>query len=660
MVAELDLTEQIIEVFNECAAKGNYEQFMANRSFITKLCESLKKVKFENGPALCALISRDSKFCFDFLTKWNPKSPNEIVSGTSNLTKCVPEFVRDLKDAISSKKWDRFYCKYRTDADFMISEARKQNVLDFSIEYGSGMYQNFELRDETAAFYNQKLKKVEMNREDVRNSKIMIQKEEAPVMEHTSNHIDQSDRKSEFPSTSISKSPLNGSDIQYSSQNGITTILIDGDTSHIISRIHQSSQIELLPVITQTSQVNEEDTSTKLHNPTESKNKFNSKLEKLTFWSTNTDGRSPDVLSPEKSPYTFRSYPKCLDEYTKSIPSVSNQVDQSSTRNTILENMSSTSEIFKPKRSDQTVKSGSLSQEDQFIDLRSRNRNYENSRPAYNMNQIMANCNSELRDMSYNSHITKCTSSPSSDRLQDNNFSCDSPGTDNSSFEKELEKLKKKQAEELEETKAKRRKRQQEFDEEIQKMKTESKMRFKILWACIHAKHRFEEQEENWNTWIRGVRQNITNLSKRCLEFVYEIEKNHGGLRRLDKADRHELQIETCDLHSYMMGTYNTMQYDFEKLESVEKEEPDAMFIRVLMKCIVDVTTKVLNLYHSTENLGADLVKFNYLKTELDNLRPDLIYSTTQLRNICKQGNAQNYNIVFPLLKRNLKIEEFL
>ena len=124
------------------------------------------------------------------------------------------------------------------------------------------------------------------------------------------------------------------------------------------------------------------------------------------------------------------------------------------------------------------------------------------------------------------------------------------------------------------------------------------------------------------------------------------------------------------------MGTYNTLQYDFEKLESLEQKNPDAMFIRVLMvhyknsenffssnfqKCLVDVAARVLVIYYSTESLGADVVKFKNLKIEIDNLRSDLIYSTTQLREICRHEDSigKYENVVFPVLKQNLITKKF-
>ncbi|EFO87707.1 hypothetical protein CRE_05806 [Caenorhabditis remanei] len=556
--------------------------------------------------------------------------------------------------SLTFSNWDRFYWKYRAEADFIISEARKQNVFDFSIEYASGLYENFTTRDEAASFYNRKEEKVEMNTEDVRNARLMIQQKTRETEVDISNG---NKRNTGFSATHSSISYRKSPNVYRSRQNGVTEISIDDqaveETSSNPQTIYQPASVHVF-------QVNGDSNTT--FNSSEQtlpqQNYSNPRM--IDSRSTHTGMRHSNVSSSENSHYNFRSSRECFDEHANVLPGLSNQAEQNSARKIISENYSPTNYFNKQwdnLQNERKVKSSGITLTEPMMNLRPKETTYEE---PYDLNQILFEYNGELKDVTHKTPFAKNTNQSPPQLFQENSFSCDSPGIYNSSFEKEFEEIKKKQAEELEERKKKRKERQKELEEEIRKMKAETKKRFDILWSCIIAKRRFEEEEEHWKVWIRGSRRNITNLSKRCFEIVDEIETNHGGLRRLDEVDMHELQIETCEFLSYVMGSYNTLQYDFEKLESLEKKRPDAIFIRVLMKCLVDVAARVLVIYYSTESLGADVVKFKNLKTEIDNLRSDLIYSTTQLREICRHEDSigKYENVVFPVLKQNLIIKK--
>ncbi|UMM32090.1 hypothetical protein L5515_006018 [Caenorhabditis briggsae] len=155
MVVYLDLTEKTIDCFNECAKKGSYAKFVdENRNFIRTLSENLKKVKFPVNENIADMVSLKCKFYFDYLTKWNPRDPPAVVPGTTLLERYTPCFVNDLKQAISTRNWDKFYSEYYLGchnrdptADFIINEAKKQGVLDFQIQKGSGSYESFQERD---------------------------------------------------------------------------------------------------------------------------------------------------------------------------------------------------------------------------------------------------------------------------------------------------------------------------------------------------------------------------------------------------------------------------------------------------------------------------------------------------------------------------------
>ncbi|UMM32092.1 hypothetical protein L5515_006019 [Caenorhabditis briggsae] len=148
MVVYLDLTEKTIDCFNECARKGSFAKFVdENQKFIRTLSDNLKKVKFAAGETISDMVSQNCKFYFDYLIKWNPRDPPTVVPGTTLLQRYTPCFVNDLKQAISTRNWDKFYSEYYPIADFIINEARKQGVLDFQIQKGSGSFESFHERD---------------------------------------------------------------------------------------------------------------------------------------------------------------------------------------------------------------------------------------------------------------------------------------------------------------------------------------------------------------------------------------------------------------------------------------------------------------------------------------------------------------------------------
>ncbi|CAL2043000.1 unnamed protein product [Caenorhabditis brenneri] len=179
MVVFLDLTEDIIDGFNKCVKSGDYKPFIkGNQKFLDKLADNLKYVEFEKDTKYF-WISKDFKFCLKYLSKFDPRNPREKIPGVKNLEKNVPEITNDIKDGICRKDWSNFYWKYRFDADYMISEARKQEIIDFTISLGSNGFETFATRDEVFGYMNEEVvrlqPKLNVYSPEFRNSGAMVQ-----------------------------------------------------------------------------------------------------------------------------------------------------------------------------------------------------------------------------------------------------------------------------------------------------------------------------------------------------------------------------------------------------------------------------------------------------------------------------------------------------
>lgn len=189
MVVDLDLTEEIVDSFNKCVKSGDYKPFLKdNQKFLRSLGDELGKVKFEKNSKY-EWISKDFSYCLKYLSKFDPKKPNEKIAGVGKLEKNVPEVSRDIKDGISRKDWSDFYSKYRPIADHMIYEARKQKIIDFTISFGSGGYGSFATRDEVSGYMNEEVVQLppqtNVHSKEFKNSGAMVQYDREPEVRTT-------------------------------------------------------------------------------------------------------------------------------------------------------------------------------------------------------------------------------------------------------------------------------------------------------------------------------------------------------------------------------------------------------------------------------------------------------------------------------------------
>ncbi|CAL2042979.1 unnamed protein product [Caenorhabditis brenneri] len=243
--------------------------------------------------------------------------------------------------------------------------------------------------------------------------------------------------------------------------------------------------------------------------------------------------------------------------------------------------------------------------------------------------------------------------------IRPNNSDLTEEEDDNSDFNRQLEEIKRKHAEELRRIREERRRKQQKLDEELQKMRQESKERFKMFMTCIILKQRFEQQEDKWKDWIRDCRNNIVTLQKYFLLFEETYRRVFTGSKKKqpDSDDLEDFESEKGNFSRYVINTYNALETDFETLKNIEQHYNDAMFLRVLQKCIADVAQMILEISDTLFSLNSD--SFSKLDEQMSKLHIDLIYSTTKLRSVCSQAENWKYqDVQFPRTESNYNFEE--
>ncbi|ULT86317.1 hypothetical protein L3Y34_006177 [Caenorhabditis briggsae] len=230
---------------------------------------------------------------------------------------------------------------------------------------------------------------------------------------------------------------------------------------------------------------------------------------------------------------------------------------------------------------------------------------------------------------------------------------------DNTRFNEDLEQLKAKQREELEEKRRERRKRQAELEEEMRKLRNESEERFRIFISCILLRMRFEEQEQDWMDWIQTCRNHIASLHRYFSIFKQEYHTVFGRKHQPDSDDLEEFQKERKRFYSFLIEVFNDLEDDFGKLNSIEGYS-EVLFLRILQSCLANVATELLTIVNIVSNLQTDKQSFTELEEAISKLRTEKIYSTSQLRAICKtEDTSEIYqNVKFPKLNSVPIIEE--
>ncbi|CTQ86816.1 Protein containing ALS2cr12 (ALS2CR12) signature [Caenorhabditis elegans] len=227
--------------------------------------------------------------------------------------------------------------------------------------------------------------------------------------------------------------------------------------------------------------------------------------------------------------------------------------------------------------------------------------------------------------------------------------------TINRDFHRKFQEQTKRNQEELRRKREERAARRREHEEELSKMRQESKQKYLMFFNCLGLKLRFEEQEHNWREWIQGCKQCISKLIELFSQFVSEIRRNYRGLKHLNREDEADLQTEISFLLSDIMNTYNSLEDSFEQLTNLESRFEDVMFNKVLKKCIAESATRLLKAYNTAGELSehASQDNFQNLQNTFKGFTPSLIYSTTDLRRICKENSySDNYeNVQFPQIR---------
>uniref|UniRef100_A0A1I7TQK7 Calponin-homology (CH) domain-containing protein n=2 Tax=Caenorhabditis tropicalis TaxID=1561998 RepID=A0A1I7TQK7_9PELO len=227
---------------------------------------------------------------------------------------------------------------------------------------------------------------------------------------------------------------------------------------------------------------------------------------------------------------------------------------------------------------------------------------------------------------------------------------------ENDSFNAEFQEILEKQREELRQKREERKRKQEELEEELRQLRRESRERFKMFMNCIMLRQRFDQQENQWKEWIWDCSKNISTLRKYYSVFEEDFQFLIRKSKTLDGEDLIDFENEKTRFSRYVMKAFSALQDDFNTLKDIEQYYSDAVFLRVLQKCLADVGCLLLVIYETTESL--DPSTFGTLGEKMMKLRVDLIYSTEKLRDICKDQNYEYSDVEFPEPPSKYDIQE--
>ncbi|CAL2042983.1 unnamed protein product [Caenorhabditis brenneri] len=140
MVVQLVVTPEMIKCFHECTAKGNYLQlFEDNEQFFETLKENLNKVNFTEP--LYSAIVKEFNFLLNCLSTWVPSTAlpwdKETINPGLYLLGFLPRFVL----AMQTRNWNDFYKQFLPIIDLMIEAARRQEVIDLKVGFGTELFE---------------------------------------------------------------------------------------------------------------------------------------------------------------------------------------------------------------------------------------------------------------------------------------------------------------------------------------------------------------------------------------------------------------------------------------------------------------------------------------------------------------------------------------
>ncbi|EFO87818.1 hypothetical protein CRE_05809 [Caenorhabditis remanei] len=143
MVAEIIISMDMITCFKSCVRQQNYKPFFDKyRSYLYQSLDYLNSVYFENADTI--FIAQNWRYILRYLETFDSRYPGSFVKGQYGLPSSG--IYEDMKTAILEMNWDPFFLKYIRTIDFIIEEARKQQIIHIYIAHDDCCNPNFESR----------------------------------------------------------------------------------------------------------------------------------------------------------------------------------------------------------------------------------------------------------------------------------------------------------------------------------------------------------------------------------------------------------------------------------------------------------------------------------------------------------------------------------
>ncbi|CAL2045833.1 unnamed protein product [Caenorhabditis brenneri] len=227
------------------------------------------------------------------------------------------------------------------------------------------------------------------------------------------------------------------------------------------------------------------------------------------------------------------------------------------------------------------------------------------------------------------------TPSITSDKSSNFKFS---PKAIDLSFEKSLKDQNDDFAEKKQRMEETRERLNREIEEDMKKFGKESTMRIQMFLNGVQLKMSWEEQEREWNDWLKHAREPVIKVKSQFMEL--------DRIRRFE--DEEEVQSEVICFHKHVQVAYDKLVFDFGNLTMLSDKYEDGLFLKIVQRNISKLATKLCNLMEEMENFKNDSQWYSQVEKAVSMIDSMDIPTTSQLRFLCENASEQDYKFVAP------------
>ncbi|CAI2354101.1 unnamed protein product [Caenorhabditis sp. 36 PRJEB53466] len=209
------------------------------------------------------------------------------------------------------------------------------------------------------------------------------------------------------------------------------------------------------------------------------------------------------------------------------------------------------------------------------------------------------------------------------------------------SFRRKLEMQENEYTEKIRKIREERERSERDAEEQWNKFKRDSDERVRFFFMCTTQKLIWEEQEQQWEEWLKSVRDPILKVKTKFGRFGYRSYRNLC----LTNTEA-EMNLEMFQIDRLAQIAYDCLLDHFEKATELSKEYEDKLFLKVIQKKVSLMATKLCHLLDALRRFKSDENSYGNIKSCEKLIYPWDIPTANQLRRICKTANPDEYNHV--------------